>query len=644
MFRLFKRKREAVKKYLLIFFLSIVSIGMVVTLAPIFPDTDRGLEPNILAEIGGVPISSGDLQRNIQARLRNSPLANDPQVVGRMASLVLDDMILRRALWGQAEKLGVGVSDAELRRNLETTMPFLYPNGVFVGLDRYRDFVSQQAGMNVQQFEAQLREGLLQEKMRAIITDGVRVGPVEVRDEFIKRNTKVRIEYALFDPSQYQKAVDITPAALEEFFKKEATKRKVLEQRRVRYVLIDADHVRGQLRLGDTDLKRYYGQHLAEYQVPERVKVSHILFKTEAKNPEEIATLEKKAREVLAQAKAGADFAELARKNSEDSSAAQGGDIGWIVRGQTVKEFENSAFGLKPGQISDLIKTTYGFHIVKLFDKQTAHLQTFEEVKNQIRQQLERQQLGEAQQSLATKLEREFQQKPQEFAAIAQQNGLEVKETPLFHYNQPVTDLGSSEGFHNLAFQLREGAVGTGVSVPKGVAIIQVIQIVPEHLPKLEDVRSAVERDFRAAKSQELAGQRAQEFASKAKSGDFKKVAQGLGLTLKESKDFAQQDYVENIGPGSALSAAFTLAEGQTSDAVSVGNNHVVFRVVSRTPADESGFAAQQDRIAEELLERKRSLAWELYQQNLKQQLRASGELKMNEAAMKAFLASYQRT
>jgi peptidyl-prolyl cis-trans isomerase D len=644
MFRLFKKKRELVKKYLLIFFLSIVSVGMIVTLAPIFPGGDRGMEPNVLAEVGGTPITSNDLQRNIQSRLRGSPLGNDPQMVSRMAGIVLDDMIVRRVLWTQAKKLGVGISDLELQRGLQTAIPSLYPDGVFVGLDRYRDFISQQTGMTVPQFEAQFRESLLQEKMRAIITDGVRVTPAEVREEFIKRNTKARIEYVLFDPSQYLKAVEITPAALEAFFQKGPSKYKVPETRRVRYVLIDMDRVRAQVKLSDADLKQYYGQHVGEYHVSDRVKVSHILFKTEGKTPEEVVAIEKKAREVLGQLKAGGDFADLAKKNSEDSSAPNGGDLGWIVRGQTVKEFETAAFSMKPGQISDLIKTTYGFHIIKLFDKQTAHLQTFEEVRDQIRQQLERERLSDAQQALTTRLEREFQQDPKNFQTIAQKNGLEIKETPPFRYNQPVPDLGTSEGFHNLAFQLREGAVGSGVSVPKGMAIIQVTQVVPEHLPQLEEVRAVVEQDYLAAQSQVLAVQKAEQFAAKAKGADLKKAAQSMGLAVKESKDFSQQDYIDGVGSGSQLPSAFTLPVGQSSDALAVGGNRIVFRVASRIPAVEADLPAQQEQIAEEVVERKRSLAWELYQQNLKGQLKASGVLKMNEAALKSFLATYQRS
>jgi len=643
MYRFFKERREAFKKYLLIFFLSIVSVGMVISLAPITPTSDMDLESNVLAEIHGASITSTDLQRLVQARMRNFPNASDPQMMSRLATVMLDGLVLQRAIKDEAKKLGITVSNAELQKHIETTFPYLFPGGVFVGQDKYRDFVSQQMGLSVAQFESQMRESLLQEKMRAVITDGVHVTPAEVRSEYMKRNARARMEYVLFDPAKFLSAVNITPAALQEYFQKNAAKYKLPEQRRVHYALITPDRVMAELKLDEAALKKYYSEHLAEYQVPERVKASHILFRTEGKTPEEIPLLEKKAAEVLARIKAGADFATEAQTNSEDNSAANGGDLGWIIRGQTVKEFEDTAFSLKPGQVSGVVKTTYGLHIIRVQEKQTAHLQTFEEVKDQIREQLARQQLAEAQQLLASRLESEFQKNPGEFAALAQKNGLDPKDTPLFRYNQPVGDLGTSEGFQNLAFQLRENAVGS-VSVPKGMAIIQVAEIVPEHAPELDVVRAAVEQDYRAENSEVLASAKAREFAEKTKSGDFAKTASSLGLKAETSKDFTQQDYLEGVGAGSSLGQAFTLPEGQTSDVVSVGNNQIVFRVVSRTAPDESLLGSQQDRLSEELLESKRSLTWELYEQSLKDRLKASGELKMNEDAMKRFLATYQRT
>jgi parvulin-like peptidyl-prolyl isomerase len=220
---------------------------------------------------------------------------------------------------------------------------------------------------------------------------------------------------------------------------------------------------------------------------------------------------------------------------------------------------------------------------------------------------------------------------------------LEPKESPLFRYGQAVTDLGNGDAFENLAFQLKQGEVGTPISVPKGQAIIQLVEIVPEHLPTIEEVRARVEEDYRAEQSKVVAAEKAQQIATQAKTGDFRKVAKAAGLTVKESKDFTAQDYVEGVGSGSQLAAAFTINPGQTSGVVSLGGNSVVFRVVSRTAANDADLAQQRDRITEELLEQKRSVAFELYRQNLKQQFLRSGELKMNEGALQHFIGLYQK-
>ena len=641
MYRFFKRNREAVKKYLLIFFLSIVSIGMVITLAPINTGDTSRAESNVLASIGGSNITTTDLQRTVQMRFRNSPQMNESKMIPMVAGSLLDEMVLQRALMSQAKKMGIEVSDAELGQTLQS-IPWLMQNGSFIGMDRYQDVIYQQTGMSVPEFEAELRNKLLQDKIRGVVTDGVEVPPQEVLEEFQHRNARAKIEYVLFDPSQFIKTVPVSPEALEAFFKRDPDRYKLPEQRKVRYVLIDPDHVRGLVKVTDEEARQYYTQHLSDYRISDRVKVAHILFKTAGKAPAEVATIEKKARDVFNQIKGGANFADLAKKYSEDTSASNGGELGWVVRGQTVKEFEDTAFSMKPGQVSDLIKTVYGIHILKLEDKQMAHLQSFGEVKDSILAELEKQRVADAQDKLADDLLRGLRLKPDAFEDVVRKAGLEPQMSPLFRYGQAVADLGSGDTFENLAFQLHKGEVGTPISVPKGQAIIQLADIVPEHVPTLEEVRTRAEEDYRTEQSKVLAEEKAKQFAAQVKTGDFAKIAKADGLTAKESKDFTQQDSIEGVGSGSQLSAAFALQAGQTSDVIPLRENSVVFGVVSHTPANDADFAAQRDRITEELLDRKRSLAFELYRRNLKLQLVQSGELKMNAGALKQFIALYQ--
>lgn len=640
MFRLF-RKREALKRYLLIFFLGVVSIGMVITLAPIPGGNTTEDQTNVLASIGGQSITTQDLDRTIRQRLQGVNVNYSPQLVASMAQPMLDQMIFRRALGVQARKLGLEVTDAEVLHAAHA-LPGIYPNGQFVGDAAFE----QITGMSVGQFLAALRQELLAQKMRSVITDGVRVSPDEVHQEFLRRNAKARIEYVLFDPSKFLKDVAGSPLALQNFYNQDPDRYKVPEERKVRYVLMEPDQIRSQVKMTAAELEAYYAQHLADYRVPDRVKVARILFKTAGKTPQEVAAVEKTAQNVLEQLRAGKDFGELAGKYSEDASASQGGQVGWIQHGQAVKAFEDAAFSLQPGQTSGLIHTEYGIDILKVLDKQTAHVETFDEVQDPIRAQLEKEKFADAQKKFADDLEEQFQAHPEQFEAVARKAGLEVRQTPRFRYKQVLPDFGNSDSFANLAFQLRPAEVGQPFTVPKGTAIIQLVESIPAHVPAFQDVRAQVEEDYRAAQAPALAKQKAQQFAALAAKGDFKAVARGMGLTVSESKDFTQQsqDYVPGLGPGSALAEAFRLQPGQTSDVVAVGGNSVVFRTLSRTPANEADFAAQKDPITEQLVEQKRELDFELYEQSLKQQLQRSGELKIHDGVMKQFLASYQRS
>lgn len=641
MYRFFKKNREAVKRYLLIFFLGVVSIGMVITLAPISGGDTTQISKNVLARIDGADITSDDLRRTLSSRLQNSGLAQHPEIVPRIAGSLLDQMIFERALMAQARSMGLVVTDDELTQSLQS-MPGLYQDGKFAGMAAYQSMVQERTGMSVGQFEAQMKQRLLIDKVRDAVTDNVVVTPAQVHDEFNRRNEKTKVNYAVFEPSHYLKTVEATPAALEAFFKKDPSHYQVPPQRRVRYALIDADRVRSQAVVDDSALRQYYNMHLSDFRVPDRVKVAHILFKTIGKNPAEIAEIQKKAQGALDQVKGGGDFADLARKNSEDTGSAQsGGEIGWIIHGQTVKEFDQSAFSMHPGELR-LVKTEYGFHIIRLEEKQVAHLETFDEAKAQLRTELEKQKLSDVQQAVADRFYRQARANPTQFDILAKKAGLEVRESPPFKQGEVVPDFGNSESFANLAFQLRQGDVGEPISVPKGLAVIQVAEIVPEHVPSLNEVQARVEEDYRASQSNVVADQKAQQFLAKLKGGeDFKKTAKEFDVTVQESKDITRQDNLNETIPGSTMASAFGLSIGQ-SGLAKAANSTVVFQVVAHTPANELDFAAQQSQIAEDLLRSKRDVAFEIYEQNLKQQMEKSGKLTLNAANMKSFLATYQ--
>lgn len=644
MYRFFRGKnRQKTMKYLLIFFLGIVSVGMVVTLAPL-PTGDTSANPssNVLASLGDFQVTTQDLQRQISQRFAQSPLGNNPQLMAQFAPNVLDAMVQDQAVALEARRLGLEVSDAELSQAIRS-YPGLSQNGQFVGMTQYQQIVEQGMNMTVPQFEAQLREGLLSDKLRDVVTDAVQVSPAEVHQEFVQRNEKAKIEYVLFNPTDFTKDVQVTPSELDAYFATNQDRYRQPEERSLRYVLIDADHVRPTVKVTDAEMRNYYEQHLNDYRVPDEVKMSQILFKTSGKTPEETAKIRQTAQDVLNQVQKGGDFAELAKKYSEDTnSASKGGDVGWIQHGQTVKEVEDAAFSLQPGQVSGLITTGYGIVIIKVFEKQTAHVQSFDAAKAGIQNTLEKDKVDAAMAQLADQFSQAAKADPQHFQAVAAKFGLSMQTTGLFKPNAPIPDLGMSPGLQSLAFQLQTNQIGDPLTLPKGIVIVQLAEDVPAHTPKLEDVRTQVEQDYRADQSKVIAEEKAKQFADKVKNGgDFKKLAQSMSLPVKESKDFARQETVDNLISGTELSDAFTLKPGQTSGVVAAGANKMVFQVVAHTPADESQFAAQKTQIEQQLLDQKKSFAWEIYRQALKQRLIKEGKLKINQEAMKALQASY---
>ena len=426
MFAVFKKNKDAVKKYLLIFFLGIVSLSMVVVMAPLpSGDTSRP-EGNVLASIGGNTITSADLDQVVRDRFKNSPMGFDKRMVPMLAPGVLDQMVVQQILLQQAGKMGVEVSDQELMKTFQS-IPWLYQGGNYVGADRAAEAVAQFTGKTLEQFEASLRESLIEEKVRSIVSDGAQVTPAEILTEFRHRNAKAKIDYVVFDPSQFIKDVKVTPEALAAFFQKDPAHYKLPEQRVVRYVVIDPDQVRAQVKVEEAELRQYYAQHLSDYRVPDRVKVAHILFKTTGKTAAEVLTVEKTAADVLNQVRAGGNFGDLAKKFSEDSTAQEGGELGWLVHGQTVAAFDSTAFTLKPGEVSGLVKVDYGIHIIKVEDKQVAHLESFDEVKGSIQSDIEKQRVADAQSKLAGDLETQLNANPQHFDDVARKTGLEPK-------------------------------------------------------------------------------------------------------------------------------------------------------------------------------------------------------------------------
>jgi peptidyl-prolyl cis-trans isomerase D len=355
-------------KVTMIVLLVLISISMVITLVPGLVGGSMTTSPDTVASVGGQDISVLDVQRQLNTVLHGQVV---PEMLkGLYAKQVLDQMILTHALELEARRLGMSVTPQEESDRIKQLLPSAWEGGTWTK-DRYVAEVQTRTGMSVPDFESFLRDDMLREKFRQLVTDSISVTPAEIQDEFRRRNEKVTIEYALVKPAELAPSIRPTDSELSAYYAKNAARYQVAEKRSARYALLDLAKLRENTPLNDEALRAYYNAHIDQYKVENRAHVEHILFKTIGKTDAEIAEIRQKAEEVLKKAKSGANFEDLAKKYSEDDSTKpKGGDLGWIVEKQTVPEFEQAAFSAPKGSISDLVKTQYGFHIIKVLDRE----------------------------------------------------------------------------------------------------------------------------------------------------------------------------------------------------------------------------------------------------------------------------------
>ena len=561
------------------------------------------------------------------------------------SSQAAEQLINEKALVDQAERMGLRASDEELRQELRQGQigSILFPDGKFVGQEEYENFV-QRNDMTVPQFESLEKNFILVRKLRALVATSAFVGDAEVRDEFNRRNTKVKFEYAVITQADILKGLHPTDEELKAFYdrNKSSYVNSIPEKRQIKYAVVDTAKMAAATTVTDQDLQTYYNQHREEFRVPEQVKVSHILIKTPlpapgAKEDEKaIADARAKAEDVLKQVKAGGDFGQLAGKYSDDpGSAKSGGELGWIGRGRTVPEFEKAAFSLGKGQTTDLVKSSYGFHIIRVEDKQEAHLKSLAEVKDEIEAKVKQEKTAHATEVAANTLLSQARTDGIDKAAAAK--GQTAVTTDFFSRTDTLPGLSANPQFMEAVFNEADKAPPDLVQTPQGYVVFQLLAVKPPATPTFEEIRSRVENEFKNERASFLLQQKTQELSDRAKaSHDLKKAAKELGATVKTSDLVLPDGQVPDIGSMSSASAIFSLNPGDISTPINAGGNGIVAQLIEKqTPTDQE-FAEKKDSIRQTLLEAKQTDLFELFVTNLRKDMEKSKRLKVNQDEMKS--------
>jgi peptidyl-prolyl cis-trans isomerase D len=400
------------------------------------------------------------------------------------------------------------------------------------------------------------------------------------------------------------------------------------------------------IQVPEAELRSAYQQRQEQYRTPERVHVRHILLKTTDKPKEEIPKIRARAEELLKQIRAGADFAELARKNSEDpGSAEKGGDLGWIVRGQTVPAFENTSFSLKPKEISDIVTTEYGFHIIQVLEKEPARLKPFEEVKAELARDLKRQRVFELMQNLADQAVAELNKTPMQAAEIASRLNVALIRVEKAAANDPIPGLPvGAEQVHQALTGLQKGRVTPPIQIENNKLVIAVLrEVFPARPAELAEVEDRVREQLVARKVQELLETRTRQVLEQARAagGDLRKVAQATGFQLKTTQEFGPDGAADGIGPATTVIEAFVKPVGEIFGPVAVGDQRFICKVVARTEADMSKFAEERSNILNALKSRKARERSELFVDSIRTRLVREGKVKIHEDVIRRIASAY---
>jgi len=629
--------------------LVLICASMAITLIPGFgSNLGIGSTPaGVLATIGDQSVTVPEVQREARAMIRQQFPRGGPQaamLLPYFASQAAEQLINEKALVAEAHRLGLRVSDDELRDELQHGQlgQMLFPDGKFVGQEQYEDFV-QRNDMTVPQFESLEKDYILVRKLRALVSSSAFISDAEVRTEFNQRNTKVKFEYAVITQADILKGLHPTDEELKAFYErnKATYNNSIPEKRKIEYVVVDSSKVAAAAAVTDQDLQTYYDQHRDEYRVPDQVKVSHILIKTPLAAPggkedeKGIADARAKAEDVLKQVKGGGDFAKLAEKYSDDpGSAKNGGELGWIGRGRTVPEFEKAAFSLGKGQTSDLVKSSYGFHIIHVEDKQAAGLKTLAEVKGEIEEKVKQEKLAHATEAAANSLLSKARNDGFDKAAAAK--GDTPVTTDFFSRTDSLPGLAANPQFMDAVFNEPEKAPADLVQVPQGYVVFQLLGIKPPATPSFEEIRTKVESEFKNERAAFLLQQKTQELSDRAKAGhDLKKAAKDLGATVKTSELVAPDGQVPDIGSMSSAAAIFSLKPGDISGPITASGNGVVAQLLEKQAPTDQDFAEKKDSIRQSLVEAKQNDLFGLFVTNLRKDMENSHKLKVNQEEMK---------
>ena len=638
MFDLFRSRDKAVR-ILLGGLLVMVAISMLAYLVPSY-GTGTSSTDQVLAEVGNDTITLTDAQRLVQNAMRNRQLP--PEILPNYVPQMVDQLITEHAMAYEAERLGFQVSDADLAEAIRQLVPSLYQDGKFVGTSAYANMLAAQ-NMTIEQFENDLRRQVLITRMRDVAMEGTIVTPLEIEQAFRKKNEKIKIEFVKLNADKFKGESQPSMEDMQAYYKANLPRFQVPEKKNLTILVADQAKLEASVNPTDAELQRLYNQNQEQYRTKERVHVRHILIMTQGKPPADEPKLKAKAEDLLKQVRAGADFAKLAKENSEDPGSKDNGGEYWIQRdGQMVKEFEDAAFRLKPGQ-SEIVKTSYGYHVFQVMEHQDAGLRSFAEVKPELLAEAKKAKVNAMMQAASDKAQAALVKDPTQPDKVAAEFNLQVVHA-TYTPGATIPELGPSPDFDQSVAGLKKGEVSAPVAVTNKIVFAVVTDIIPARPNTFEEVQSQI-KDAIVQKRASMAVQdHAKDLVQKAQAagGDLAKIAKSMGLEVKTSNEFDLNGTIDGIGSASYVSAGFAKPDGTIFGPFGASDGStVVAKVVAHIPADMSKLPEQRATVRDEIKSQRARDRNSLFESGVKEALTKSGKIKIHQDVFNRLLANY---
>jgi peptidyl-prolyl cis-trans isomerase D len=644
----FLQTNNRMTKAIFVVIIGVVSVGMVVYLIPgltgqgaTSADEYATIYPHWYSRIlsSGSPVSAALVDKMARAQLQQQRYPDNPTILGLISQRVGQQLIQQQVLLIEAEKLGIHASSEDVRKYLQTGQAgeVLFPGGKFIGDDAYTNLVANRFNMTVPEFEDNVRHDIMIRRLESYITAGVTVSDKDVRDEYRKGNIKTKFDYAVISSDDLRKTINPPDAELESFFKKNAARyaTAVPEERNISYFAFTPNDLPGGVpQPTQQEIKAYFNAHQAEYKTEEQARSRHILISVPAgADAKTDAAAKAKAEDILKQLKAGANFAELAKKYSEDpGSKDSGGELPFAQHGAMVPEFDKALFSQKIGDI-EIVKSQFGYHIVQVEERKPAHTQDISEVLPTIQATLLRQKAAAAEQSYAAQLTAEATRNGLEKTAAA--HHLELVTAPPVNRQGVISALPDGTQVVSRAFTMKQGDAPQSAPTGEGYAVFQVTGISPARAPVFADWKTHVLDDYRDQMLPQLLNAKTQQLSDKAKAeNDLAKAAKEVGATVKTSDLVGPDGQVPDLGQVAQVAPQLLdMTVGAISGPIDTGRSGVVAKILDKQEPTAEDMAKNFDQTRDQMLEQRRSETFNTFLSNIMADYKKNKRIAVNAKA-----------